>query len=134
MYDLLKRWNTNTSSSCPSGLIGSIWLDWCCTFDGERGGHTKARIDLELLFARQLLPDQGVLGVTLSWRKMSAQGRDKDANLSEFLKEVPKIADRHRYTLKLDNIVSYPPMMTAFYWVKKEASPSDFDSMMSLGV
>lgn len=47
----------------------SVWLDYCCTFDGSESTGIRPKEDIQKLFNRKLLRNNSVLAVTFCYRK-----------------------------------------------------------------
>lgn len=61
--------------------FGSVWLDYCCSFDGSEATHIKPQEDIKRLFEKKLLLTNSVLAVTFSYRKnqrVEYVGQDED--------------------------------------------------------
>jgi len=70
----------------PQGMRNvSYWLDYCCTFAGDRS-KTVPKVDLELLFlTRSLAREKGVLAMTFSTRGVVGGARAAIAEVDAFL-------------------------------------------------
>jgi len=90
-----------------------VWLDYCCTFNGNATTHPK--IDIQLLFAKHLLAlSDGVFGVTFSRRD---SGNHEIRTITTWIQDV---ADRHGYRLVLqEKPVFYRMMVYMFFKTTK---------------
>lgn len=87
VYDKIKR---NRFINPINELVGkyisktnknftTVWLDYCCSFDGNE--EMRPQEDIKLLFKRKLLTDNSTFAITFSFRKherVEYTGQDED--------------------------------------------------------
>jgi hypothetical protein len=71
---------------CSEGSIGAIWMDYCCTFDGNASTNIYPREDIRVVVENKLIRPGGFLFLTVSLRAYdSAEKIALGMNLSRIL-------------------------------------------------
>lgn len=50
-------------------IFDSIWLDYCCTIEGNFNSKISPIDDIDIIFSRKLIKSNGIIGLTFSFRK-----------------------------------------------------------------
>jgi len=108
------------------GQFGAVFLDFCCTVDGNNGNDSnpgvKPLLDAEILFQRKWLCDRAVIGYTFCKRNINhIKGQSDEVRaLSEFR----TIAAKYGYTIETLETYKYRTMYFELLSAVKEVKCS----------
>jgi len=102
--------------------FGTVFLDFCCTVDGNNGNDlnpaVKPLLDAEILFQRKWLSDRAVIGYTFCSRNINHIPGQPDEIRA--LNEFRAIAAKYGYTLQTLDSYKYRTMYFELICVVKE--------------
>lgn len=90
--------------------IDICWLDYCCTFSGNK--IIQPKNDIDIFFKLNFLKKNGIFGITFSHR-------DPNYNKNQVNHFVHQIALNYGYLLEKQNIFNYKSVYTIFFTSKK---------------
>jgi uncharacterized protein YkuJ len=111
------------TKQAPNTLV-AIFLDYLSTFNGNK--YTVPRLDLEILFSRQVLRSDAVLGITVSTRDCRSTTRKsierREEKIAQVCEAVATIAANHGYLIIPSWTKFYSPAMFVCIFVVKRAN------------